>query len=247
VVAWRTLRAPGRNDAGVRSSLGAPAPASSWYFPEGGVGPGFDERITVLNPGSQEAVVTIGLATATRVVQLPRLVELTVPPGSARRVVVAPSGGEPRSATAVSVVVTSTTGTEIVAERSVAYSARGLVGAATEVGAARPGPRWFLGPVARHARADAVVLMNPGSQDARVRVTLAAGDRVLAPRALRRIRVPAGLRLSVSLDRWTRGRALGAFVTSDVALVAERRAYSRADSDVATAMGVMLRPSELER
>ena len=40
-------------------TLGAPAPASVWYFPEGFRGDGVTERLQIYNPSSREARIEI--------------------------------------------------------------------------------------------------------------------------------------------------------------------------------------------
>jgi hypothetical protein len=39
--------------------MGATAPGTSWYFAEGTTRPGFEEWLTLANPGDQDALVTV--------------------------------------------------------------------------------------------------------------------------------------------------------------------------------------------
>ncbi|MBW3594191.1 MAG: hypothetical protein KY391_01330, partial [Actinobacteria bacterium] len=81
IVAWRAMFAePDDRPHGVYLSLGATSPSLEWYFPEGAVGNGLEEVITLLNPHQREAIVTISLATTTGRQQPPKLLEIRVPP-----------------------------------------------------------------------------------------------------------------------------------------------------------------------
>lgn len=240
VVAWREQlsRDP---FSGAVLALGARRPAANWYFPDGALGEAYDERIALLNPSGREALVTVTLASSDRVVQPPELVELSLPPGTARELALRSAVPPPRRGVAVGAVVRSVNGVELVAERTVAYEGQGL---AAEVGATRRDRAWHLGPAARRPGRDAVVVLNPGTRDARVRVLLLrAGAPPLAPPALSGVEVRAGLCVRLPVDRWTQGAPMGAAVTSDTAIVAERSSYSREGSDPAASMGTPLAPA----
>jgi hypothetical protein len=239
VVAWRLLVDRHEGGRGVVVSAGAPALATTWYFPDAG-GPGARGSISVLNPSArEEAVVTVTIVTEDGVVQPRALVEVRVPPATARRIEL-PGGSGSRPASAV---VTSTNGVGIVAERVVRYSGGEVEGVTAETGATEAALRWLLGPPAREPREDELALMNPGGRDARVRVTLAAGRRLVSPAALDGVRVRAGLRVTIPLDRWTKGEGpVAAIVEADEPVIAERRAYSSRDRDVAATLGSPLRP-----
>ena len=86
--------------------------------------------------------------------------------------------------------------------------------------------------------------MNPGSSDARVALTiLRTGASPLKPRALAEVEVPAGLRTSVDITRWTRGEPLAVSLEADEAVVAERWGRQKQSSDAAAAMGMPVRPN----
>jgi hypothetical protein len=245
VVAWRNQVRKARGVSGVETSLGAHAPAAAWYFADGWVGSGYDERIALLNPGPEEALVTITLAGQNRVIQPPRLVELSVPPGTARSVSLAEEAPQPRAPQPAGVLVTSVNGAGIIAERTVTYDRKDISGVAAEVGSTRPGRGWWVGPVVLDPAGDALSILNPGARAAVVKVTLSSSGRPpLEPGALARIRVPAGLTRRISLRPWTRARPAAALVTSDRPVVVERSGYLPARSDVATVLGLPLPPPE---
>ncbi|MFN2490086.1 MAG: DUF5719 family protein [Actinomycetota bacterium] len=245
VVAWRELLPATRKRPGVEMTLGARATAPVWYFPEGGVGKGYDETISLLNPSDDEAVVTITLASADKVVQPPQLVELAVAPHTIRTVSLAEVASQPTEPQGVSAWVTATNGVPVVAERTVRYDGKQRTGVSSEVGASEAARAWLLGPASLDPTRDAVAVLNPGSSDATLSLELIrAGGEPLMPARLRSIAVPAGLRAAVRIERWTRGRdAVAVVLSSSEPVIAERVAYSAADSDAAAVMGSPVTPT----
>jgi hypothetical protein len=81
----QTLTAP---DGTVSSdvSLGAPAPADSWYFADGRVDAGTVERFVVFNPGERIAEASLTLLTGAGGVARGEPFELRLPPGTATEV-----------------------------------------------------------------------------------------------------------------------------------------------------------------
>jgi hypothetical protein len=242
VVAWRALLPAGRETTGVQMSLGASRPATTWYFPYGALGPEDAESIALLNPGAEEAAVSITLATGTSVEQPPRLVELSVPPQSARRLSLEELVRPAEKATRVSAWVTSTNGAPVAAERVVTAMTGRTPVVTAETGIADPAHLWVLPPVVDSPREDRVELINPTSQNATVTLSLLReGGPPLTPGSLRQVPLRAGLRRSVAIERWTQGRSFA--VAADRAIVAERWAYTPDFSDAAAAMGIPVRPS----
>jgi hypothetical protein len=239
VVAWRQSSVKRKNGpSGVHMTLGAPALAETWYFPEGGVGAGFDEEFAVLNPSEEEAQVTISLATSDKVLQPPKLVEVAIPPLTAKSFSLDESLRAPDQPRAVSALVSSTNGVDVAAERSVTYTSEGEVGIASEVGARATASRWLLGPATSTPGSDYVSIMNPSSKDVITSITLVRSDgSVLRPRQLRRVKVPAGLARRLSVGGMTRGRPVAALVRASGEVVAERLSYSSVGTDPASRMG----------
>lgn len=150
----------------------------------------------------------------------------------------------PEKATNVSAWVTSNNRVPVVAERIVTSSRDGVPVVTAETGVADPARRWVLAPVIDSPREDRIELMNPAARNAHVTLSLLREDGApLTPRPLREIEVPAGLRRSVAIERWTRGRSFAVSVVADRAIVTERWAYASGSSDAAAAMGLPVRPS----
>lgn len=243
VVAWKGLVS--KSDQGpdaFQFTLGAPELARTWYFPEGEIGPGREERIVVMNPTADEATATLTLTNGDRVLQSPELVDIQIAPQSSESISLpdavtenqAPPGG-------VSAFLQTTNGVAIAAERTLAYDGGGVDGLTTEVGATVQATSWMLGPAADAPENDYMTLMSTGGGDATVDVTLfPAKGPALHPVPYRGLSVPGGLRRRIPLGRFTDGAGMLVLVTSDEPLVAERTSYDGAREDVASVMGVPL-------
>lgn len=241
VVAWRlSIARPDELPSGVQFTLGATEPAATWYFPEGAVGIGFQERLSILNPGTEEATVEVTLANDERSVPAAGSTEIPVPPRSTKAIVLdeAALAGERGGAAAT---VRSVDGVPIVVERTVFYTTQEVDGTASEIGSSTPSLRWLLGPATSNPDTDSAVLLNTSGETARVSLTLLrAGGRPLEPNALANLKVPAGRRLRVPLSEITSGEAFAVVVESDAPVVAERFSYSRGAGDVSSVMGIPL-------
>jgi Family of unknown function (DUF5719) len=243
LVAWRSLQAhPRGRPRGEQLSLGATEPHTEWFFPDGDTGQGYDERIALLNPSTRSARVTVSVLTAHRTVQPPKLLNITVPPASSK--VVAPGAvitGCNRNVCGSGAVVTSTNDVGIVAEQTIWYSTGHLQGVASEVGASGTATDWYLGPASFAPTRDWVSVINPTTANASVSVTLESDQKgSRSPAALQHLKVKAGTRLQIPLNRWTAGRPVIALLSSTEQVVAERSSYSRRAHDVSALMGQRL-------
>ncbi|MDQ3752836.1 MAG: DUF5719 family protein [Actinomycetota bacterium] len=253
VVVWKTVfrspdrrlgRAPGRSPGtgpesrGALFSLGARTASTQWYFPEAGAGPGRSTTFAVMNPGAAPATVTISLLGRLAMVQPPSLVDVTVPAGGSKLIPVPAPAARSGLVRSFSAVVTSTSSSGVVAERSVSYGTGDLVGVASEMGATRAARRWSLAPAVARPAADDVVVLNPGSQDAVVDLTVfRPSSRGVTPARLRDLMVEAGARRTIPVGGLRVGPPGVVVVRSSAPVVAERRAYSPEFGDVASVMG----------
>jgi hypothetical protein len=245
VVAWRALFSePEEMPPGVEVSTGAREPEEVWYFPEGAIGAGIVERIAVLNPSGREATVNISLVTGEDVVQPRALSEIVVPAGSTQSLTLPERlRGSKGEVVRVSAIVRSSNGVPIVAERTIGYDALGLKGVASSVGAAAAAERWFVGPATMRAHTDSVIVMNPGSDDVAVSISLVrAKEKPIEPDDLQGIEVPAGLRTKIPILEWTDGKPMAALLEASGPVVAERLSYSKEAGDVAAMIGTPLTP-----
>jgi hypothetical protein len=246
LVAWRALFVePESGTSGVGLTLGAPVPSDTWYFPAGFAGDDASETLTILNPSDEEAAVTVSLTRSDKAVAPPsKLVEIPIEATSAQEVSLAEVGALEGATAPLSATLTSTTGVEVVVERTLALTGDTIEGISTDVGASTRASMWFLPPPVVEPSTDTVAIMNPGSRAARVEIELftRAGSR--QPQELREIEVPPGLRVSVDLGRFSEAGPAVALLRSDAGVVAERIAYPESGADVAGEMGIPLTPSE---
>ena len=239
VVAWRMMYdKPDDGPSGTQLSLGAAATSDTWFFPEGSIGSGVEERISLVNPNAEEASVTVSLSSGTEIIQPEGLVEIPVTPGSSRAINIAHGlTGAQRELGGVSAIVQSTNGIGIVAERSIRYDG-GIVGSASELGATRTSEDWWLPPAALHPSTDVVVIMNPGSAPATVSLEIVYEDRPAeSPGAIQDRALPPGGRLKIGIGQWTRLDTSLVRVTSTAPIVVERLSYSDVPNDVGSIMG----------
>lgn len=242
-VAWRTLfDHPDDGPTGTQMTLGATTPTDTWFFPEGGVGPHVEERISLMNPGEEEARVTITLTAGSEIVQPPELVEIELLSGtSTARDLSSVLRGNQQDLGGVSVVVQSTNGVGIVAERTMRYTGEGLSGSAAEVGLPRPSASWLLPPATLNPATDTVVLMNPGASPATVSLELLYGVRAARrPAQIQDRDLPPGGRLKIGIGQWTALETTFVRLTSSEPVVAERFSYSATLNDVGSVMGFPL-------
>jgi hypothetical protein len=243
VVAWRMMYDdPDGGPSGTQLSLGAAATSETWFFPEGGVGAGVEERISLVNPNEEEASVTVSLSSDDRIIQPEGLVEIKVAPGESRTVDIgAGLTGAERDLGGVSVIVQSRNDVGIVAERTIRYDTSQIVGSASELGATRSADGWWLPPATLHPTKDIVVIMNPGSVPATIDLEIVfRRGASKTPEALRGRELPPGGRLKIGIGRWTRLETTMIRVTSSAPVVAERVSYSEVPNDVGAIMGFPL-------
>jgi uncharacterized protein DUF5719 len=245
VVAWREMFSrPDEAPSGLQLTLGATETAPEWYFADGAIGEGFDEKISIVNPNPRRAVVEITLTTNKRTLQPADLMDLTLPGRTSATF----SLGNVRSGlggvtTGVGAIVRSKNGVGVVAERTVRYDSGEAIGTTAEVGIREPGKKWMLGPPAASPATDAIALLNPGPEAATVDILLLSdAEEPLELGQLQDIEVKPATRLKFAIDQLTEGQPLVAVVTSSQPVVAERWAYSSANEDAAAVMGIPLRP-----
>ncbi|MBL8777950.1 MAG: hypothetical protein JNK12_18575 [Acidimicrobiales bacterium] len=235
---------------GLTVTLGAPVPAEAWFFPEGTVGEGVDERIVVYNPTDQRAEVDLEI-----IVDDPELTgeiepfELTVPPEGYEEIllneearITSARGGE--GALRHATVVRSVNGVPVVAERqSIGGPDSEFAGVDLVLGAPLLADEVIVAAGTSGDATQALMVFNPES-DAGATVTVSAlvGGEVAAVDGLDGLTVPAGQRISVVVDGVDDGTPL--VVSSDQPVVVERRLVF--DGDVSSAIAVPVAGSLFE-
>ncbi|MGH7775671.1 MAG: glycosyl hydrolase family 18 protein [Candidatus Dormibacterales bacterium] len=217
-VYFRTCAVGACVDGGDVASGGQPG--SAWQFAEGTTRPGFQEYLTVLNPASQPASVTLRYFYAPGQSGPPQQT-FSVPPGRFTVHVNASAG------TGKDVAISLTSSVPVVAERPM-YFRTCAVGLCADGGTDAPGSpealSWdfaegYTGP----GFAEYLSLLNPGSQAVSATIVYVYSDG--STRSLQSW-VGAGSRLTVNVDATAgAGREVSALVTATAPIVAERPIY----------------------
>ena len=246
VVAWRVVLVDTNETESASAALGVDRPAPTWYLPNGDIGSGVAERISILNPGSEEAIVTVSLVSRKGVVQPPKLVDLVVRPRTVRALTVSEFLKEAdRDLGAVSAVVRSNNGVPVVVDQTLTYTSGELAGTASEAGAPAPGLHWSIAPPSTRPTSESLTLFNPGTERATASVTLVRADGgPKHPADLQDVKLEPGGRTKLPIGQFTKGLPMMAFVDATAPVVVDRFAYSESDGDVASVGGERVRTSE---
>ena len=149
---------------GGHTAIGAEAPGKKWYFAEGTTRAGFEEWISINNPGDLPAEVSINYLLSNGPNKVQRI---TLPPRSRRTVDVRAFLG-PGQDTAVELESSQ----PVVAERPMYFSNKGAIGGHDVLGTASPSRRYFLAEgTTRNGFNTWICLLNPDQERARVIVT----------------------------------------------------------------------------
>jgi hypothetical protein len=230
----------GATVAGATDILGATDPATTTFFAEGTFRAGFEEFLTLLNPGSVDTTATVVLQLSAGsvdpvIVPLPRRSRRTI---DVTRYLAAHGVDAP-----VDMSAEVTSAEPIVTERPIYFaSVQGgslIVGGTTATGTSDPSTqRLFAEGTVRPGFVEYLTLENPGTSNAHVRITyqatapsgrvdVAPTDIVVGPARRSTVDVPDALAGTGAFD-------VAATVTSDVPVVAERVLYFSADPGLGT-------------
>jgi hypothetical protein len=214
---------------GLVLTLGAPAPATSWYYANGAVGPGVRERFDLFNPGTAEATVSVAPILEQGSAEP---FSVSVPPLA---VVSLEVDQQPRIPPGVGEAwVLTSTGGPVVPERVITSSGPGTAaGTAGTIGAPATARRWvFAAGSTTNGADERLVIANPGGGVAHV--SLVASGQGTAVR-LPPVVVPSAGRVSVDITRLDPADVVMLDLSSDVPVVAERALYG---SGASNAVGI---------
>jgi hypothetical protein len=224
---------------GMSVTLGAAAPGTLWYLPDGLVADGLSERYQIYNPGDQEAQVHVEL-TLERGEAEP--MHLTVPAES--RVTIT-ADDEPRIPKTVphAVTVRSDKGIGVVVERSIdAVAPSRRTGHAATLGARLAARGWCLAAGESDDSTDEfLVFENPGRSPARVSVTVLADGTPLPAGGIQDLEVAAGQRRAVRLGDSVKRDATPLVVHSDQPVIVERVLNRLKGIGISQSVGIPLR------
>jgi hypothetical protein len=197
---------------GAHSVLGAQAPRTTWSFAEGSTLDGLQEYLTVQNPGTAAANVTMTFGLEGGGI---RMAVLPVPGGQRRTfdVNAAIGGGVVGHSTAVSSDVPVLVERPLYVNRAVSDDGAVINGGHVAFGTA-PAPRWdFAEGTVLADFAEFLTLGNPGVTDATATITYFFSD---GSSAVRSASVPAGSRSTVQVFSATDPAGVGRAVSDPV-------------------------------
>ena len=203
-----------RTDAAGSYSVGTVAPGKQWYFADGYTVGSFRELLRVLNPSGRVANIHLHLVSDQGTT---KDVSFQVGPSSRVGLTV----GDLLAGKAVSATISSDVA--VVAERTEVFGT-GNEGLTTAVGASAPLTAQYIDPghLPAHSQAH-LALYNPQSADAKVSIAL-LNPKGVTTRTVQMI-VKAGHRATLDLRARYGTANLGARITSDTGIVAEKVAY----------------------
>ncbi len=212
IAAGLTLTRPGRDDDVL---TGATAPRRQWYLAEGYTGLTFHETVSILNPGTQGAHVTLRLLSSGRTART-----VVVPVGARREAAVDINRLLPGRA--VSVVATSDR--RVVVERTLTFG-RGGYGMTTRIGATGAATVWLFAEGTTVNRFETyLTVLNPTARTARVTARFYGRNGALL--GGRGFAVGAGRRNTLRLNDFLAGQeGVASIVTADRLIVVERPEY----------------------
>ncbi len=224
---------------GVSIGLGAAAAGPVWYFPEGMIADGLSERFQVYNPSKAEAQVEVDVdldAGQAEPLQLtvPRESRVTVTANDESRI---PKG------VGHAVTVRTTSGPDVVVERSVdGASPSSRTGLSIALGARLPATRWATAAGAADDNDDEwVVVQNPGSRNALVTVNLLGDGAPAIVGGMSGVEVPAGQRRELHVNPALKRATTPLLVTASAPVVVERDTYSVKAPGLAMSAAIPLR------
>ena len=245
VIAWKALwTKPEGQPPGLEFTLGAPAPATEWYFPAGEVSDRAQQTITVMNPNEEESSVSVALTTDEEPVQSSKLLEVAVAPLSSTQLII-PERLDAKTGNVggISAVVSVDNEVSVVAESTTTFDDDEMTGRITEVGSTEVSDRWLVAPPSIEPTTDSLVLQNPTTEEVVVNVGIYDGESEegaggATPENLQGITVPPGLRVSISLeDIGGSGGSWLEVVADSGEVVVERITFNESRSDASSVMG----------
>ena len=208
---------------GLSVGLGAASPGPVWYFPEGLVSDGLNERFLIYNPARTEAQVELALALESGEAEPLRL---TIPRESRLTVVSSQESRIPKGVPHA-VTVRSLEGPEVVVERAVdGATPSSRTGVSITLGARLPAERWATAAGAADDSTDLwVVVQNPGERSALVTLNVLADGTAVQVGNVANIEVPAGQRRAFQVNAMLKRATAPLLLTSTEPVVVERDIY----------------------
>ncbi|MDQ2754206.1 MAG: DUF5719 family protein [Actinomycetota bacterium] len=219
--------------AGVTVSLGSPAAATSWSWPDGVAGNGVDEQYVIYNPGPGTAQLELALNLEQGSAEP---FSLTVGPDAVATVVSSAEARVP-AGVAHAAVLRSVNGVPVVAARAVtAAPPSPALGRGILAGGLQPARRWLVGAGGTNPQLTMwLVLLNPGPAPVTATVhILGAANLAFEP-----VTVPPGGRQAIRVNDQVPALDAALVVTGTGPLFVERDLYGK-ERGVSLSLGAPL-------
>jgi hypothetical protein len=203
-------------------ALGAAAPATTWYFPEGLVTAGVNERYQLFNPADREVKAQLALSLEQGAAEP---IEVTVPAQARVTVSAADEKRIPRQVPHAVTITADRPG--LVAERSIDAAAPApRSGFSSIVGATALFKNWVFAMGAADDTWDEwIVVQNPGNAAVDFSVSALADGQRVAIEGLQDLRLEAGQRRAVRLGEHIKRSDLPVTVEASAPVAVERDLY----------------------
>jgi hypothetical protein len=218
----------GQAITGGHNVLGVQAPRLAWYFAEGYTGAGFDQYLTILNPGGVDASVRITYFLGGG--QGPMMKTLTAPKNARTTIAVHDTTLGVGRGQEVSALVEVTGGAGIVVERPMYFRYGSQPDGHNVMGGAEPKNAWYFAEGYTGGGFDEyLTILNPSATDANIRITYFLGGGQ-AP-VTKTLTAPKNARTTVAVHSSSlgvgRNQEVAAQVesTNGVGIVVERPIY----------------------
>jgi hypothetical protein len=234
--------------AGVTATLGAPALAVRWRWPEGSTAAAVGERYVIYNPGSQPARLELSIQDGSAAAPAP----LGVTVGPQATATLDPAAAGIAANAGYTATLTSLNGVPVVAERTVTAATASGRGVGEMLGSVQTAPDWLVGIGAMARPTDEVIAVSdPGPRALTVRFRALRGG-VLAPvdgtlgssgpaGPLAPVRVAAGEWVAVHVGAAGAPPDTSILVDASGPVIVERDLYGRQGTPgVSIALGVPL-------
>jgi hypothetical protein len=222
---------------GITMALGAPGAGPQWYFPEGLVVDGLNERFQIFNPARREVAIEMAFALEKSDAEPLRL---RIPPES-RLTVTANNEARVPKGVPHAVTIRGLNGDGIVAERTIDAAVPGRTGVAWTLGAQTPSRRWAFAVGATDETVDEwVTVQNPGRRPVVVSIGVVADGQAVGIDGLTRITVPGRQRMAWRVGDHVKKSATPLIVAATQPVVAERGLYFVKAPGTAMTAGIAL-------
>jgi hypothetical protein len=222
---------------GITMALAAPGTGRTWYFPEGLVVDGLNERFQIFNPARREVAIEMAFVLEKSdaeplILRIPPESRLTVTANSEARI----PKGVPHATT-----IRGLNGDGVVAERTIDAAVTGRTGVAWTLGAQTPSRRWAFAAGAADDTVDEwLTVQNAGTRAVVLSVGVLSDGQAVGLEGLQSVTLPGHQRMAWRIGDRMKRSATPLVVEATAPVVAERGLYFVKAPGTAMTAGIAL-------